>query len=48
MTGTMPGTEENVVNKRDIVPTHGLVSKAAENKEQIKNKVGNAMKETGC
>lgn len=33
MTGTVPGTEEIMIHKRDIVPTHGLVGKKAKNKE---------------
>lgn len=32
MTGTVRGTQETMVNKRDL-PTYDLVSTAAENKE---------------
>lgn len=48
MTGTMPGTEETMINKRDMVPTCDLVGKAAENMEVKEDKIGNAMKKTGC
>lgn len=37
MRGTVPGTEETMVNKRDLVPTHSLMGKEAENKEANKN-----------
>lgn len=34
---TVPGTEETMVNKRDLVPTHSLMGKEAENKKANKN-----------
>lgn len=48
ITGTMPGTEETMINNRDMVPTCDLLGKAAENVEVKEDKIGNAMKETGC
>lgn len=33
MTGTVPRTKETMVNKKDMVPMHDLLGKAAENKE---------------
>lgn len=38
MRGTVPGTEETMINKRDQVHTHGLMGKEAENKEADKKK----------
>lgn len=38
MRGTVPGTEETMINNRDQVHTHGLMGKEAENKEADKKK----------
>lgn len=37
-----------MINNRDMVPTCDLLGKAAENLEVKEDKIGNAMKETGC
>lgn len=46
MTGTVPGTEETMINKRDTVSIHGLVGKKAK-EANFKNQIDNAKKETG-
>lgn len=49
MRGTVPGTEETMINNRDQVHTHGLMGKEAENKEADKKKkpIEHAMKKIG-
>ena len=38
MTGTVPGTEETMINKRDTVSIHGLVGKKAKEANEIGKK----------